>query len=142
VAVSLCIGRMVPHGLPKGFHRIRDDGVQAPKTLARLKGRMQETLAKVQSIVKGAGKRRAPMTSRQRYQRRPGRDPLRCPSCQHAMEVGRLWPPTSGVLHAALKAIARGQEASQAPRADPTARSGRPLWATAGGVPLALSGRR
>jgi hypothetical protein len=66
VDVSRFIGRMRQHGCPKGCQRIRSDGVQATKTFAKLEGLMQEALAKVQGLVKGAIKSIAPLTSRQR----------------------------------------------------------------------------
>ena len=119
VEVYTFIGRMVQHVFPKGFQRIRYYGVQATKTFAKLKGLIQEALAKVKGIVKGAIKIIAPLTYRQRYQQSTGRDPLRCPHCQSAMEVWRIWHPTYGVIHDELEAMRRGKYASQAPRADP-----------------------
>ena len=56
VDVDTFIGRMVQHTVPKGFKRIRYYGVQATKTFAKLKGVIQEALAKVKGIVKGAMK--------------------------------------------------------------------------------------
>ena len=50
-------------------------GVQATKTFVKITRLMQEALAKVKGIVKGAIKIIAPMTYRQRYQRSSGRDP-------------------------------------------------------------------
>ena len=50
-------------------------------------------------IVKGAIKIIAPMPYRQRYQQSTGRDPLRCPHCQHEMGVWRIWHPTYGVIY-------------------------------------------
>jgi hypothetical protein len=50
VEVYTVIGRMVQHVLPKGFKRIRYYGVQATKTFAKLKGLMQEALAKVKGL--------------------------------------------------------------------------------------------
>jgi hypothetical protein len=47
VAGSTFSGRMVPHVLPKGFQRVRSYGVQATKTFATLKGRLQEAVATV-----------------------------------------------------------------------------------------------
>ena len=82
VEVYTFIGRMVQHVFPKGFQRIRYYGVQATKTFAKIKGMIQEALAKVKGIVKGAIKIIAPLTYRQRYQQSTGRDPLRCPHCQ------------------------------------------------------------
>lgn len=140
VDVYTFIGRMVQHTFSKGFQRIRYYGVQATKTFATLKGLIQEALAKVRGIVKGAIKIIAPLTYRQRYQQSSGRDPLRCPHCQREMGVWRIWHPTYGLIHDELTAIKRGKYAAQAPRADPTRRPGRTLWPTAGGIPLSLPG--
>jgi hypothetical protein len=54
VPVDIFIGRMVQHVLPKGFKRIRYDGVQATKTFAKVKAVIQAALAKVEGLVKGA----------------------------------------------------------------------------------------
>ena len=140
VDVYTFIGRMVQHVFPKGFQRIRYYGVQATKTFATLKSRIQEALAKVKGRVKGAIKIIAPMTYRQRYQQSTGRDPLRCPYCQREMGVWRIWHPTYGLIHDELQAIERGKYASQAPRADPAGRLGRTLWPAAGGISLSLPG--
>jgi hypothetical protein len=56
VDVITCIGRLVQHTLPKGFKRIRYDGVQATKTFAKVKVLIREALAKVEGVVKGAVK--------------------------------------------------------------------------------------
>jgi len=93
VEVYTFIGRMIQHVLPKSFQRIRSDGVQATKTFAKLKGVIQEALAKVKGIVKGAMKILAPLTYRQRYQQSTGRDPLRCPYCQHERGLWRDMAP-------------------------------------------------
>jgi hypothetical protein len=130
VEVYTFIGRMVQHVFAKGFQRVRYYGVQATKTFAKIKRLIQDALAKVQGIVKGAIKIIAPMTYRQRYQQSTGRDPLRCPHCQRDMAVWRIWHPTYGVIHDELEVMRRGKYASQAKRADPTARPGRPLRAT------------
>jgi hypothetical protein len=142
VDVYTFIGRMVQHVFPTGFQRIRYYGVQATKTFARLKGLIHEALAKVKGIIKDAIKIIAPLTYRWRYQRSTGRDPLRCLSCQHEMEVWRIWHPTYGVIHDELEAIRRGKYASQAPRGDPTPRPRRTLWPTPGGISLSLPGLR
>jgi hypothetical protein len=138
VAVYTFIGRMVQHVFPKGFQHVRYYGVQATKTFAKLKGLIQEALAKVKGIVKGAIKISAPLAYRQRYQQSTGRDPLRCPHCHHAMGVCRIWQPTYGAIHDKLEAIRGGQYASQASRADPTARPRRPLWSPSHRVRLPL----
>jgi Putative transposase/Transposase zinc-binding domain len=142
VEVYTFIGRMVQHMFPKGFQRIRYYGVQATKTFATLQGMIQEALAKVQGIIKGAIKIIAPMTYRQRYQQSTGRDPLRCPHCHRAMGVWRIWHPTSGVIHDELEAIRRGKYASQAPRAAPTGGARRTLWPATGGISVSLPGLR
>ena len=87
VEVSTCIGRMIQQVCPKGFQRIRYYGVQTTKTFAKLKGLIQEALAKVQGIIRGAIKSIAPLTDRQRDQPSSGRDPLICPHCQRQMRV-------------------------------------------------------
>ena len=142
VEVYTFIGRMVQHTFPKGFQRIRYYGVQATKTFATLKSLIQEALAKVKGIVKGAITIIAPMTYRQRYQQSTGRDPLRCPHCQSAMEVWRIWHPLYGVIHDELQAIRRGKYASQTSRADPAGRPGRTVRPAAGGISLSLPGLR
>jgi len=142
VAVYTFIGRMVQHVFAKGFQRIRYYGVQATKTFAKLKGVIQAALAKVQGFVKEAIKIIAPLTYRQRYQQSTGRDPLRCPHCQNAMDVWRIWHPIYGVIHEELEAIRRGKYASQTPRAAPTGHPGRTVWPAAGGISLSLPGLR
>jgi hypothetical protein len=142
VEVYTFIGRMIQHVFPKGFQRIRYYGVQATKTFATIKHMIQEALAKVRGIVKGAINIIAPMTYRQRYQQSTGRDPLRCPHCQLEMGVWRIWHPTYGVIHDELETIRRGKYASQAPRAAPTGGAGRTLWPATGGISLSLPGVR
>src|SRR6266536_1172361 len=99
VMVETCIGRMVPHTVPKGFKRIRYDGVQATKTFAKVKVAMQAALAKVEGVVKGAVQIIARFTYRQRYEQSTGRDPLVCPHCQSEMRIWRIWHPTYGVIY-------------------------------------------
>jgi putative transposase/transposase-like zinc-binding protein len=142
VDVYTFIGRMVQHVFPKSFQRIRSYGVQATKTFAKLKGVSQEALAKVQGIVKGAIKIIAPLTYRQRYQQSTGRDPLRCPHCQRAMGLWRIWHPTYGVIYDELETMRRGKYASQETRAAPDGGARRALRAASGGVPVSLFGLR
>jgi hypothetical protein len=119
VDVVTCIGRMVQHTLPKGFKRIRYYGVQATKTLAKVKGLIQAALAKVEGVVKGAVKIIARLTYRQRYEQSTGRDPFTCPHCQGEMAVWRIWHPTYGVIYDEGEVIKRGTYTSSAPRAGP-----------------------
>jgi hypothetical protein len=140
VAVSTFIGRMGQQVFPKGFQRIRYYGVQATKTFATLKGRIQEALTKVQGVIQGAVKLIAPLTYRQQYQQSSGRDPWRCPHCQHARGIWRIWPPTYGVIPDELEAMRRGQYASQATRAAPPGSLRRTLRPATGGLSRSLSG--
>ena len=119
VEVATFSGRRVPHTVPQGFKRMRDDGVPATKTCAQVQGAMQAALAKVEGGVKGAGQIIARLTSRQRDAQSTGRDPFRCPHCQREREVWRLWHPTYGVLSEEGEVIKRGTYASSAPRAGP-----------------------
>ena len=119
VDVDTCIGRMVQHTMPKGFKRIRYDGVQATKTFAKVKVLIREAVAKVEGVVKGAIKIIARLTYRQRYEKSTGRDPLRCPHCRAEMGVWRLWHPTYGVIYDEGQVIKRGTYTSTAQRAGP-----------------------
>jgi hypothetical protein len=117
VAVYTCIGRMVQQTFSKGFKRIRSYGVQATKTFEKVKGLMQEALAKVKGIVKGAVKIIASLTYRQRYYQSSGRDPLICPHCHEEMGVWKVWHPQYGVVYDELKAIEKGRYESAGKRA-------------------------
>ena len=119
VDVLTFIGRMVQHTMPKGFKRIRYYGVQATKTFAKVKVIIHAALAKVESVIQGAVKIIARLTYRQRYAQSTGRDPLRCPHCQHEMEVWCIWHPTYGVIYDEGEVIKRGTYASTAQRAGP-----------------------
>ena len=119
VAVETFIGRMMPPTMSKGFKRIRSDGVQAPKTFAKVKVAMQTALAKVEGVVKGVVQSIARLTSRQRYAQSTGRAPLLCPHCRGEMGVWRIWHPTYGVLYDEGEVSKRGTYASSAPRAGP-----------------------
>jgi hypothetical protein len=117
VAVYTFIGRMVQHTFSKGFKRIRYYGVQATKTFEKVKGLIQEALAKVKGIVKGAVKIIASLTYRQRYHQSSGRDPLICPHCHEEMGVWKVWHPKYGVVYDELKAIEKGRYESAGKRA-------------------------
>ena len=105
--------------MPKGFKRIRYDGVQATKTFTKVKRAIQAALAKVEGVVKGAVQIIARLTYRQRYEQSTGRDPLVCPHCQHEMEVWRIWHPTYGVIHDEGEVIKRGMYEASGQRAGP-----------------------
>jgi len=113
------IGRMIQHTVPKGFKRIRYYGVQATKTFTKVKVLIQEALAKVVGVVKGAITIIARVTYRQRYEQSTGRDPFRCPHCQGEMGLWRIWHPTYGVVYDEGQKIKRGTYTSSAQRAGP-----------------------
>jgi hypothetical protein len=119
VAVDTFIGRMVQHTMPKGFKRIRYDGVQATKTFTKVKVMIQAALAKVEGVVKGTIKIIARLTYRQRYEQSTGRDPFRCPHCQGEMEVWCIWHPTYGVIYDEGEVIKRGTYEASVQRAGP-----------------------
>ena len=109
VDVYTFIGRMIQHSFAKGFKRIRYYGVQATKTVEKLKGLIRQALAKVGSIVKGAIKIVAAKSYRKRYRESSGRDPLICPHCKHEMSLWKVWHPKYGVVYDELDAIRRGR---------------------------------
>jgi hypothetical protein len=117
VAVYTFIGRMIQHGFPKGFKRIRYYGVQATKTFEKIRPLIRQALAKVKGMVTGAIKVIAAKSYRQRYQQSTGRDPLRCPYCQQEMGVWKVWHPKYGVVYDELGAIKRGRYESPGKRA-------------------------
>jgi len=119
VDVETFIGRMVQHTLPKGFKRIRYYGVQATKTFAKVQVLIQEALAKVEGVIKGAVRIIARLTYRERYAQSTSRDPLICPHCRSEMGVWRIWHPSYGVIYDEGQVIKRGTYASRAQRADP-----------------------
>jgi hypothetical protein len=119
VPVDTFLGRMGQPALPKGFQRIRYDGVQATKTLAKVKMVIQAALAKVEGIGKGAVKIIARLTYRQRYEQSTGRDPFRCPHCGKEMAVWRIWHPTYGVISEEGEVIQRGTYTFSTQRAGP-----------------------
>jgi hypothetical protein len=80
---------------------------------------IQEALAKVEGVVKGAIKIIARVTYRQRYEQSTGRDPLCCPHCGGEMGVWHIWHPIYGVIYDEGEVIKRGTYALTAQRAGP-----------------------
>jgi hypothetical protein len=119
VPVDTWSGRLVQHTRPPGCKHMRDDGVQAPKTFAQVKGMSHAALAKGEEVVKGAGKMLARLTSRQRDAQSTGRDPFQCPHCGEERAVWRIWHPSYGVISDEGEGIKRGTYTSSTQRAGP-----------------------
>ena len=117
VNVYVFIGRMIQHVFPKGFHRIRYYGVQATKTFNKVKGLIQEALAKVKGIVRWAIKIIPTLTYRERYEQSWRRDPLICRYCHEEMGVWKVWHPKYGVVYDELEAIKKGRYGASRQRA-------------------------
>ena len=117
VDVYTFIGRMIQHVFPKGFKRIRYYGVQATKTFEKVKVLIQEALANIKGVVRGAIKIIPALTYRQRYEQSLGRDPLLCPHCREEMGVWKVWHPKYGVVYDELEQIRKGRYRSTWQRA-------------------------
>lgn len=109
VDVYTFIERMIQHVLPKGFQRIRYYGVQATKTFEKVKGIIQEALAKIKRVVHGAIKIIAPKNYRERYQESTGKDPFICSRCGREMGIWRIWHPKYGTMYDELEEMKRGR---------------------------------
>lgn len=113
VEVSTLRGRMIQQVFAKGFKRIRDYGVQATKTFAKITGLIREALSKIKGGVRGAVKSMARLTYRQRSHQSSGRDPLICPHGHHEMGLWKIGHPKYGVVYDELEAIKRGKYGSR-----------------------------
>ena len=107
--VQRFIGRMVQHILPKGFHRIRYDGLHATCKHQRVKSLLKTIWAAVGRAIKGTYR----VVRRQSYEERllasTGRDPLRCPRCGGSMMLWQIWHPRYGVVYDEVDQIKRGR---------------------------------
>ena len=109
VDVYTFIGRMIQHVLPKGFQRIRYYGIQATKTFEKVKGIIQEALAKVKKVVQSAIQIIAPKNYRERYQESTGKDPFICPCCGQEMGIWLIWHPKYGIIYDELEEMRKGK---------------------------------
>jgi transcription initiation factor IIE alpha subunit len=100
---------MIQHVLPKGFQRIRYYGVQATKTFEKVKGIIQEALAKVKKVVHGAIQIITPKNYRERYQESTGKDPFICPRCGEEMGLWKIWHPKYGIIYSELEEMRKGK---------------------------------
>src|SRR5258708_36885867 len=89
VAALTFIGRMVQHILPKGFHRIRYDGLHATCKAKKVKGVLTALMVALGRLIKGTYRIVAQKTYRARVLASTGRDPLRCTRCGGERSVCR-----------------------------------------------------
>src|SRR3989449_1491907 len=112
--VVRCLGRLVQHMLPKGFHRIRSDGLHATCKHQRVRSFLTTIVVAMGRAIKGTYRVVARQTSRERIVASTGRDPLRCPRCGGAMRLWKVWHPRYGVVYDELQQIKRGRDAPRA----------------------------
>src|SRR6266699_6189759 len=107
--VLRCLGRLVQHMLPKGFHRIRSYGLHATCKHQRVRSVLTTIVVAMGRAIKGTYRVVARQTSRERIVASTGRDPLRCPRCGGAMRLWKVWHPRYGVVYDELQQIKRGR---------------------------------
>jgi len=108
------IGRMVQQIPPKGFHRVKYYGLHHSKTYNKSKNLIIEGMKKInisvidsaQSVFKVAGD-----SYQERMKLWTGRDPLRCPHCDHQMEVIKVWSKEKGVIFDLLEIYSKQSQA-------------------------------
>src|SRR5256885_10232533 len=93
VSALTFIGRMVQHILPKGFHRIRYDGLHATCKAKKVKGVLTALMVALGRLIKGTYRIVAQKTSRDRVLASTGRDPLRCARCGGGESACEGWGP-------------------------------------------------
>jgi hypothetical protein len=109
VSALTFIGRMVQHILPKGFHRIRYDGLHATCKAKKVKEVLTRLMIALGRLIKGTYRITARQTYRERVLASTGRDPLRCVRCGRDMILWQVWHPRYGVVYDELQAIKRGR---------------------------------
>src|SRR6266446_1922332 len=113
VSALTCIGRMVPHMLPKGLHRMRYDGLHATCKAKKVKGVLTALMVALGRLLRGTYRIAVRKTSRARVLASTGRDPLRCTRCGGEMMLWKVWHPRYGVVYDELHAIKRGRYGPQ-----------------------------
>ena len=100
---------MVQHILPKGFHRIRYDGLHATCKAKKVKGVLTALMVALGRLIKGTYRITARQTYRERVLASTGRDPLRCARCGREMVLWQVWHPRYGIVYDEGQAIKRGR---------------------------------
>jgi hypothetical protein len=109
VSALTFIGRMVQPILPKGFHRIRYDGLHATCKAKKVKGVLTALMVALGRLIKGTYRLAVQKTSRERVLASTGWDPLRCARCGREMLLWQVWHPRYGVVYDELQAIKHGR---------------------------------
>lgn len=139
VDVMTFIGRMVQHILPKGFQRIRYNGLQATKTFRKWKEAVTEGLRRVGRIIKGTYEVVRSKRYRERFQEMSGRDPLICRYCGREMDLWRIWHPKYGTVYDESEKIKAGRyEKTIKNEIIGFGRGRPPLWTSSGRIQLSL----
>jgi len=135
VDVNTFIGRMVQHIMPKGFQRVRYYGLEATKTYKKWAQVIQEGIARIGRIVKGAYQIANPKKYRERYREISGTDPMECRYCGNEMDLIKIWHPKYGVLFDEFE----NMKAGKYERKGETGRgSGHTVRPSTGGIQLPL----
>lgn len=104
-----CVGRMVQHMLPKGFHRMRSYGRHATWKATKVRGLLTRVLVALGRAIKGTYRIVGRTCDRERVWASTGRDPLRCGRCGRGMILWKIWHPRYGVVYDELREIKRGR---------------------------------
>jgi hypothetical protein len=140
VGVYTFIGRMIQHVLPKGFKRIRYYGVQATKTFEKIKGIIQEALAKIKKVVKDGIKIIERKNYRERYKESTGKDPCLCPCCGKEMDIWEIRHPAYGVIYKGYEEVKGNKYESKEQKVFLEKGNGKAIRASTKGVQLSLFG--
>ena len=138
VDVQTFIGRMIQHVFPKGFQRIRYYGVQATKTIEKVKGMIQKALSRVKRVVKGAIKIIDKKNYRERYREGSGKDPFICTHCGEEMDILTIYHPKYGIIYDENEVIMSGKYEQKEKEINGVECDGRAVWPSAKALQLSL----
>ena len=92
------IGRMVQHILPKGFQRIRYYGLHGNVRYQKMREILGQILPAGTPETPGGYRVLPAKPFQQRFFNSFGKDPLRCPTCDHEMALELIYHPRYGTL--------------------------------------------
>jgi hypothetical protein len=96
--------------LPKGFHRMRYDGLHATCQVKKVKELLTVFMVALGRLIQGTYRITAQQTSREPGLASTGRDPLRCARCGREMRLWQVRHPRYGVVYDEWQAIKRGRD--------------------------------